>query len=99
MGVISIMQRENNSLIGFAVDELSKIGNKKLFATDGEFIKSTIKHSMKKTELESNHEEADSRIISHTKEILMKFLVAFLNFTGCDAISAFPGTGKVKPLS
>ena len=48
MGVISIMQRENNSLIGFAADEWSKIGNKKLFATDGEFIKSTIKHSMNK---------------------------------------------------
>ena len=69
MGVISIMQRENNSLIGFAADEWSKIGNKKLFATDGEFIKSTIKHSMKKTELESNHEEADTRIISHTMKL------------------------------
>lgn len=54
---------------------------------------------MKKTELDSKHEEADTRIVSHAKAILTKFLVGFHSYTGFDAISAFPRTGKVKPLS
>ena len=33
-----------------------------------------------------------------SKEILMKSLVGFHSFTGCDTISAFAGRGKIKPL-
>ena len=33
-----------------------------------------------------------------SKEILMKSLIDFHSFTGCDTISAFTGRVKVKPL-
>jgi hypothetical protein len=33
-----------------------------------------------------------------TREALMKSLIGFHSFTGCDTISAFAGRGKVKPL-
>ena len=33
-----------------------------------------------------------------SKEVLMKSLIGFHSFTGCDTTSAFAGRGKVKPL-
>lgn len=33
-----------------------------------------------------------------SKELLMKSLVGFHSFTGCDTVSAFAGRGKIKPL-
>ena len=33
-----------------------------------------------------------------SKELLMKLLIGFHSFTGCDITSAFAGRGKVKPL-
>ena len=75
----------------------SIIGNKKFFATDVTKVYQINNETFNEdAEVESNHKEADTRMFIHAKKMFMKFLVGFHNFTGCDAISAFSGTGKLS---